>query len=211
MRLGGVGHRASEDANEGKPFLKISLSYSGEPGKMDFHRNSRPSDHRTGSGALKATVDSWNETCFTSLSGCPCFAHSGSLFMHTVRSLRVLVVDDNQDSADSLTSIMSILGHDVRTAYDGDVEDLVLTFRPDAFLLDVGLPKRDGIALASLIRRLEGFKDSLIITITGYHDPQTKKRAQDAGVNHYFTKPADPMEVVELLEARRRRLEERVD
>ena len=128
--------------------------------------------------------------------------------MHSVRSLRVLVVDDNHDAADSLTSIMSLLGHDVRTAYDGDVEHLVVSFRPDAFLLDVGLPKRDGIALATLIRGLEGFKDSLIITITGYHDSKTRKRAQEAGVNHYFTKPADPMEVLELLEARRRCLEE---
>ena len=106
---------------------------------------------------------------------------------------RILVVDDNHDSAMSLAMMLSIMGHDTRTAHDG--ESAVTTaedFLPEVVLLDIGLPKLNGYEVAQRIRETPWGKSMFLIAVTGWGQEDDKRRAQEAGFDHHFTKPADP-------------------
>ncbi len=82
--------------------------------------------------------------------------------------LRVLVVDDHRDGADTMASLVGLWGHDIRRAYDGATGlALARTYRPDVLLLDVMMPTMSGIDLAPQVRRLAGLKKCLMIAVTG--------------------------------------------
>src|SRR5262249_48949272 len=82
---------------------------------------------------------------------------------------RVLVVDDNKDMADSTAMLLRGSGHDVRVAYSGTTAlDGALAYRPDAVLLDLGLPEMDGYEVARHLRQNPQFKDVLLIAVSGY-------------------------------------------
>lgn len=105
---------------------------------------------------------------------------------------RVLVVDDNADSADSLALVLRLKGHDVYVANDGErAVEQAIELRPDVILLDIGLPKLDGYRVASRIRADLGSK-VVLIAITGWGRPEDRDRAREAGFNHHLTKPIDP-------------------
>jgi CheY-like chemotaxis protein len=106
---------------------------------------------------------------------------------------RVLVVDDNSDSADLLASALSRCGYSVATAYDGvDGLSTAGAFHPDVCLLDIGLPRMDGYELARRLRDPTQFPSELrIIAITGYGQPADRQRAVDAGFDAHLTKPVD--------------------
>src|SRR5688500_13011309 len=107
--------------------------------------------------------------------------------------LRVLVVDDNIDTAQSLSWLLESSGHEVRAAHRGlDAIDAALDFRPDAVLLDVGLPDVDGFEVARRLRALPGFERTLLIAATGYSRDHHRRRAAEAGFDHYLIKPFDP-------------------
>ena len=114
--------------------------------------------------------------------------------------LRVLVVDDNRDSADSLGMLFRLVGHDVRTAHDG-LEAIAAAdeFRPDAILLDIGLPKLDGYEVARQIRRLDWGRKTTLIAVTGWGQAEDRERSQQAGFDHHLIKPVDPSALLELL------------
>jgi CheY-like chemotaxis protein len=123
----------------------------------------------------------------------------GKLGPAAPRVLRVLVADNCRDSADSLALLLTLWGHDVRVAYDGLAAGaLAGTYRPDALLLDLGMPGMDGCALARDLRRRPGFRDSLLIAITGYPDEQHRQWCEEAGFNFALVKPVRP-EVLETL------------
>jgi DNA-binding response OmpR family regulator len=104
---------------------------------------------------------------------------------------RVLVVDDNQDAADSLAMLLTSQGDEVRTAYDGaEAVDADARFEPDIVLLDIGLPKLSGYDVARDIRRRRGTA-ALIVAITGWGQEEDRQRSRDAGFDHHFTKPVD--------------------
>jgi DNA-binding response OmpR family regulator len=106
-------------------------------------------------------------------------------------SRRVLVVDDNEDAADSLAMLLSVRGDDVRIAYDGEEAVAAeLDFNPEVVLLDIGLPKLSGYDVARAIRSVRG-REVLIIAITGWGQEDDRQRARDAGFDHHFTKPVD--------------------
>ena len=107
------------------------------------------------------------------------------------RTLRVLVVDDNKDAADSLSRLVQLWGHQVQTAYDGSAIGIVPTFQPDAVLLDIGMPRMDGNTMARAMRRHEAARRTLIIAVTGYHDEGTRESSKEAGIDHYLIKPVD--------------------
>jgi DNA-binding response OmpR family regulator len=109
----------------------------------------------------------------------------------TDSSRRVLVVDDNEDAADSLAMLLVVRGDEVRIAYDGEEAVAAqLDFNPEVVLLDIGLPKLSGYDVARAIRSVRG-PDVLIIAITGWGQEDDRQRARDAGFDHHFTKPVD--------------------
>ncbi len=119
--------------------------------------------------------------------------------------LRVLVVDDNRDAADSLAMLVSIWGHDARRAYDGATAlESAAADPPDVVLLDIGMPAMDGFHLAELLRRQTRLADTLLVAVTGYADV-AHRRLWEGAADHYLVKPVDPATVERLLSARRDR------
>ncbi len=105
-------------------------------------------------------------------------------------SRRVLVVDDNADSAESLAMILSLRGHEARTALDGPQALAVAReFRPAVVMLDIGLPGMDGYEVA---RRLRSEHDGiLLVALTGYGQDEDRRRSKEAGFDHHLVKPVD--------------------
>ena len=117
-------------------------------------------------------------------------------------SLRVLVVDDNVDAADSFGLLLEAAGHDVRMAYDGvSAVNVALEFRPHVVLLDIGLPRLDGYEVAKRLRQDASFVDVVMVAMTGYGQATDKLRSHDAGFNHHLVKPADFGAVQQILAA----------
>ena len=114
--------------------------------------------------------------------------------------MRVLVVDDNRDSADMLRVLLELCGHSVVTAYDGD-EALTLAedVRPDAVLLDIGLPRMNGYEVCRRLRTQPWGEDVLIIAQTGWGQEQDLLLSREAGFDAHLTKPIDDDEVLALL------------
>ena len=115
-------------------------------------------------------------------------------------TLRILVVDDNRDAADSLAMMLEIMGNDVRTAYDG--EEAVRAageFRPDVVLLDIGLPKLNGYEACRRIREQPWGKNMVLIALTGWGQEEDKPADQEAGFDHHMVKPVDPPALMKLL------------
>src|SRR5262245_3781424 len=108
--------------------------------------------------------------------------------------LRVLVVDDTRDAADTLALLVRIWGHQPLVAYDGPTAlDLARTQAPDVALLDIGLPGgMDGYEVARRIRRLPGLDKVVLVAVTGYGREEDITRCQAAGIDHHFVKPVDP-------------------
>lgn len=115
-------------------------------------------------------------------------------------TLRILVVDDNVDSADSMALLLSLDGHEVRTAFDGPgALAEAADFQPQAVLLDIGLPGMDGYEVARRMRELAGLRDVLMIAITGYGQEDDRTRSKAAGFDHHLVKPVDPETLSRLL------------
>jgi two-component system CheB/CheR fusion protein len=105
---------------------------------------------------------------------------------------RVLVVDDNRDAAESMAVLLRMEGHLVNVVYDGLAAlDAVQSFRPDAILLDIGLPGLDGFEVAERIRAAPGGSELLIVAISGYGEDAHRDRAKEIGFDHHFVKPIE--------------------
>jgi two-component system CheB/CheR fusion protein len=115
-------------------------------------------------------------------------------------SLRILIVDDNRDSADSLGMLLRIMGNDTRTAYDGQQGlEVAREFRPDVALLDIGLPKLDGYEACRRIREQPWGKGVVLIAITGWGQEEDRRRSHDAGFDRHLVKPVDPDALMRML------------
>jgi two-component system CheB/CheR fusion protein len=113
-------------------------------------------------------------------------------FAHPVRSLRVLVVDDNVDAATTLASLLEKDGHDVRRAHDGPGALLEAdAFCPDAVVLDLGLPGMDGFEVARRLRLRATDTKPLLVAVSGYGRDEDRRRARVAGFDHHLIKPAE--------------------
>ena len=105
---------------------------------------------------------------------------------------KVLVVDDNVDSADSLAMLLEIMGHEVETAHDG--QEAIAnagTFQPDIGILDIGLPQMSGYELAQRIRQQPWAKSIVLVALTGWGQEEHRRRSADAGFDYHLTKPVD--------------------
>ncbi len=112
---------------------------------------------------------------------------------HSARSLRVLVVEDNVDTADSLSLLLRLFGHEVLVARTGPTAlEVASGFKPDVVLLDIGLPGMDGYHVAQRLRERPEFKTVMICALTGYTPSEAdRQRYPEAGFDHYFVKPLD--------------------
>ena len=110
------------------------------------------------------------------------------------RPLRILVVDDNPDSADMLAMSLQLMGHDVRALYDPlQVVSSALEFHPDIAFLDVGMPVLNGFALAAQLREQQwpGGNRPRLVALTGWGQEEDRRRSEDAGFDDHLVKPAD--------------------
>jgi PAS domain S-box-containing protein len=114
--------------------------------------------------------------------------------------LRILVVDDNRDAADSLAMLLGLQGHQVRVAYAG-VEALEMTtsYAPDVVFLDIGMPGMDGFEVARRIRQQPGLANVVLVALTGWGQQADRSRTAEAGFNHHLVKPPDPKAVESIL------------
>ena len=105
---------------------------------------------------------------------------------------RVLVVDDNPDSADTLASLLRMSGNEVHTAHDGeDAVDRAEKLRPDVVILDIGLPKLNGYDACRRIRAHPWGCNMVLVALTGWGQQEDRRRALDAGFDHHMVKPVN--------------------
>jgi CheY-like chemotaxis protein len=125
--------------------------------------------------------------------------------------LRVLVVDDNRDAADSLAILVKIWGHDARVAYDAAAAlAMASAGRPDVLLTGIAMPTMDGCHLARRLRRQTRFTDTLLVAITGYAD-EAHRQLCDGAFDHYLIKPVEPPALEQLLLERAQLVRSRAD
>ena len=105
---------------------------------------------------------------------------------------RVLVADDNEDSAETLSLLLQTLGNEVRTVHDGlrAVEESE-SFRPHVALLDIGMPGLDGYEVARLIRSKPWGEGIVLIALTGWGEEEDRRLAREAGFDRHLLKPVD--------------------
>lgn len=118
----------------------------------------------------------------------------------SVAGRRILVVDDNLDSAESMSLLLEISGHDVRTAHDGVAAvETASSFRPEIVLLDIGLPKLNGYEAARKIRSEDWGKSMYLMALTGWGQDKDRQRSKEAGFDCHLVKPIDPVELMKRL------------
>ena len=109
------------------------------------------------------------------------------------KPLRLLVADDNRDSAATCAALLEASGHEVSVAHSGrEAFDLACRLKPDALLLDIGMPELNGYQLAQRIRATGWGRRVMLIAITGWGQEEDKRRALMAGFDEHLTKPFDP-------------------
>jgi two-component system, OmpR family, response regulator len=114
--------------------------------------------------------------------------------------LKILVVDDNRDAADTLAALLLLCGADVRVCYDGAAAVREAeAFEPDVGLFDINMPWMGGCELAKRVRADAGRRPILLVAITGISDPDAVRQTVGAGFNIHLTKPADPAGLVATL------------
>ena len=117
-----------------------------------------------------------------------------------VSGRRILVVDDNRDSAESLAMLLRLFGNDVRTVQDGRLAvEMAAAYRPDVVLLDIGLPGLDGLEVCRRLRARTGEGQPLIVAMTGYGQEEDRRRSEEAGFDAHMVKPLDLEALQELL------------
>jgi signal transduction histidine kinase/ActR/RegA family two-component response regulator len=113
---------------------------------------------------------------------------------------RVLLVEDNPDVAEMLAAYLQQLGHEVIRAHDGRAGlDAALRHRPEVIVCDIGLPGLDGYEIARRVREASGPQPGVLIAVSGYGDSTDRERARMAGFDYHLTKPADPVQLADLI------------
>ena len=117
--------------------------------------------------------------------------------------LRVLVVDDNVDGAESLSMMLELLGHQVHRVHDGASAITEATeWVPDVALLDIGLPDLTGYEVARRLRAEPRLGGLLLVAVTGWGSEDDQRRSAEAGIDHHLTKPVDARALERLLASR---------
>jgi CheY-like chemotaxis protein len=115
---------------------------------------------------------------------------------------RILVVDDNHDAATSMAALLRFSGYQTMTAADGlEALNLAMQHKPDALLLDVGLPKMNGLDVCRQIRQSPYDPQPIIIAVTGWGQDRDRERSQEAGFDAHVVKPPDFDKMLALLDS----------
>ena len=118
----------------------------------------------------------------------------------TMTARRVLVVDDNQDAAESLAMFLKLTGHDTHIAHDGlEAVEKAEQLSPDIILLDIGLPKINGFEAARRIRAQSREKKLVLVALTGWGQDADRQKSREAGFDAHVVKPIDPDALTSLL------------
>jgi CheY-like chemotaxis protein len=113
---------------------------------------------------------------------------------------RILVVDDNTDSAMTLDMLLKLSGHETRIAHDGlEAVAAAGEFRPEVVFLDIGLPKLNGFEAARRIRGQSWGKEMVLVALTGWGKEEDRRKSKDAGFDAHMVKPVDYSALVQLL------------
>ena len=140
----------------------------------------------------------WLPTCVTDLKAQEQEQQRTSAMQTKPR--RVLVVDDNEDAAQTLGMLLEMSGHEVHLAHDGEqAVAMARALKVDIALVDIGLPKLNGYGVAQSIRGEPWGEQMVLIALTGWAQDEDKRRALAAGFNFHLTKPVDPDQVEELI------------
>lgn len=117
-------------------------------------------------------------------------------------SMKVLVVDDNRDAASTLSRLIEMVGHEVRTAFDG-IEALAQAarFLPDVVLLDLGMPRMDGFEACRQMRAQPWGAKMAVIAVTGWGIEPVRLKTKGAGFDHHLVKPVDPDVILSTLDS----------
>ena len=114
---------------------------------------------------------------------------------------RVLVVDDNRDAARCIAILLKWDGHEVRTAADGqEAVELTPDFHPDVILMDLAMPRMNGLEATRLIRKQSGGDRIVIIALTAWDEPTAWEQSRDAGCDGHVVKPVSDLELLKLVE-----------
>ena len=125
-----------------------------------------------------------------------------------IRPLRILVADDNLDSAMSWSALIEDGGHQVVTAYDGRAAlEAAEQLHPQVALLDIGMPHLDGYEVARRIRASTWGREAMLVAVTGWGQAKDRALAREAGFDEHFTKPLDPVQLARALQNASRRLD----
>lgn len=115
---------------------------------------------------------------------------------------RILVVDDNADAATTLALMLDLMGNDAQSAHSAQAAlELAETFRPDAIVLDIGMPKLNGYEAARRIRERPWGKNIILVALTGWGQEKDRQLAGEAGFDAHLVKPAAPAEIEKLLQS----------
>jgi CheY-like chemotaxis protein/nitrogen-specific signal transduction histidine kinase len=116
------------------------------------------------------------------------------------KSHRILVVDDNEDSAEVTAILLRLEGHEVTVAHSGPAAiEQIPAALPDILLLDIGLPEMDGYELARHLRNMPETRNAIFIALTGYGRPDDRQNSKSAGYDHHLVKPIEPEELLALI------------
>ncbi len=106
--------------------------------------------------------------------------------------MRILLVDDNRDSADSLAMLLELKGHEVRIAYDGEQAIQVAPrFVPHLAVIDIAMPKMDGYATLAALREMPELADTVYAAMTGFGHASDRERTREAGFDAHLVKPVE--------------------
>ncbi len=123
---------------------------------------------------------------------------------HADALLRILVVDDNEDTAQGLAFLFQAWGHEARVVHDGLAAiEAAREYQPEVVVLDIGLPRMDGFEVAPRLRLLPGLSRTLIVATSGYGRDKDRRRAREVGIDCYLVKPFDVWRLEEIIASHR--------
>ena len=127
---------------------------------------------------------------------------SGQTTSMPTNARRILVVDDNRDSAETLAELLELLGNETRAAFDGEeAMEAAEAFRPDVVMLDIGMPRLNGYEVARKMRGQPWGRAMMLVALTGWGHEDDRRRSSAAGFNHHLVKPVDFDALTQILSA----------
>jgi signal transduction histidine kinase len=133
-------------------------------------------------------------------AGLPDTPVASAVPLGTAGGLRILVADDNEDAAETMSVLLEVMGHEVRRVHDGEAAvEMVAGFDPQLVLLDIGMPKLNGYDTCRRIRVRDGGAVRTLVAVTGWGQPQDLKTSSEAGFDHHLVKPVDIDTLVQLI------------